>query len=46
MCGGKVGDAFDGATESLSNIDPTTSEGLTNVALGGHVKVGLILVTV
>lgn len=35
MCGGKVGDAFDSATESLSNIDPTTSEGLTNVALGG-----------
>ena len=35
MCKGKVGDAFDSATESLSNIDPTTSEGLTNIAGGG-----------
>lgn len=37
MCGGKVGDAFDSGTESLSNIDPTTEEGLTNLGLGGVV---------
>ena len=39
MCGGKVGGAVDKvadkAKQGLSNIDPTTSEGLSNIATGG-----------